>query len=579
MNEVPFFSRSQDSIRPVVTRIGGGSLGGKAAGLHLIQERIIPRIDADLTEGFSIGVPPMVVLGTDVFDRFMEDNRLWTMVEANPSDDRVALAFQRGEMPVEFVGDLRALVDDMTTPLAVRSSSRLEDDLDHPFAGVYATKMVPNNAFSPNERFRSLVEAIKFVWASTFFQAARSAVTAVGKGARDEKMAVILQEVVGQRAQDRFYPCVSGVGRTYNFYPSGAARPADGVVNLALGLGRTIVDGGCSWGFSPALPKAPPPFNSISDLLKNTQTRFWGVNMGPAPMPDPMRETEHLIEAGLAEAEADGALRLLVSTYDSGSDRLDPGLGQRGPRALTFAPLVGSRLIPFSDLMRQMLNAAKQTLDQDVEIEFAVRLDRVHGLPADVGFLQVRPMRVDTDGVEVDESMMDDPRAVIVSTHVLGNGIADNIRDVVFLDPDDFDPETTFEVAAELEQVNRRLVDEARPYILIGFGRWGTSDARLGIPVTWGQISGAKVIVEATLPEVNTDLSQGSHFFHNVLGFRILYLSVEHDGSRPIDWAWLRSCPRERGTHRVIHIRTDQPLGVHVDGRNLRGVILRHDGS
>ncbi|MEN8162537.1 MAG: PEP/pyruvate-binding domain-containing protein [Acidobacteriota bacterium] len=575
MTGVPVFGRSGDRDRPAVTRIGGGGLGGKAAGLYLIQEEVIPRIDADATLGFSIGVPPMVVLGTDVFDRFMADNRLWTLIASEPPDDRVALAFQRAEMPVEFVGDLRALAESMTTPLAVRSSSRLEDDLDHPFAGVYATKMVPNNAFSPDERFRSLVEAIKFVWASTFFASARSAVAAAGKAPRDEKMAVILQEVVGQRAGNRFYPCVSGVGRTYNFYPSGAAKPSDGVVNLALGLGRTIVDGGRSWGFSPALPKAPPPFNSVGELLKNTQIRFWAVNMGPAEVPDPLRETEYLIGAGLAEAEADGALRFLVSTYDAGSDRLDPGLGRHGPRALTFAPLVASRLIPFTDLMRQMLEASRQVLDQDVEIEFAVRLDRRHGLPADVGFLQVRPMRVVTEGIEVGEDLLDDPAAVIASTHVLGNGVEDGIRDVVFLDPDHFDPETTFDVAAELEGINRRLVAQDRPYILIGFGRWGTSDVRLGIPVTWGQISGAKVIVEATLPEVNTDLSQGSHFFHNVLGFRILYLSVEHDGPRPIDWAWLRSRPRVPGTERVIHCRTEQPLVVRVDGRNMRGVILR----
>lgn len=575
MRDVPTFGRPSDADRPAVTRIGGGSLGGKAAGLHLIQEEIIPKMNEDATLGFNVSVPRMVVLGTDVFDRFMADNGLWDLIDSEPPDDHVALIFQRGEMPAEFVGDLRALVEGMTTPLAVRSSSRLEDDLDHPFAGVYATKMVPNNAFSPDQRFRFLVEAVKFVWASTFFASARSAVAAAGKNPQDEKMAVILQEIVGQRVGNRFYPCVSGVGRTYNYYPSGAAKPSDGVVNLALGLGRTIVDGGRSWGFSPALPKAPPPFNSIGDLLKNTQTRFWAVNMGPAVEHDSLRETEYLIEAGLAEAEADGALRLLVSTYDSGSDRLDPGLGCRGPRALTFAPLVASRLIPFSDVVREMLDASRCVLEQDVEIEFAVRLDRDHGLPADVGFLQVRPMRVDTESIEVSESLLDASRAVIASNHVLGNGVEDGIQDVVFLDPDQFDPETTFEVAAELEGINRRLVAEGRPYVVIGFGRWGTSDARQGIPVTWGQISGAKVIVEATLPEVNTDLSQGSHFFHNVLGFRILYLSVEHDGPWPIDWEWLRGCPRVPGTERVIHCRPEHPLEIRVDGRNMRGVVLR----
>ena len=258
MRDVPTFGRSGGLDRPAVSRIGGGSLGGKAAGLHLIQERIIPEINEDAALGFNVSVPRMVVLGTDVFDRFMADNGLWDFVASEPSDDHVALHFQRGEMPAEFVGDLWTLVEGMTTPLAVRSSSRLEDDLDHPFAGVYATKMVPNNAFSPDQRFRFLVEAVKFVWASTFFASARSAVAAVGKNFHDEKMAVILQEVVGQRVGNRFYPCVSGVGRTYNFYPSGAAKPSDGVVNLALGLGRTIVDGGRSWGFLRPCRKLHP---------------------------------------------------------------------------------------------------------------------------------------------------------------------------------------------------------------------------------------------------------------------------------------------------------------------------------
>ncbi|MCD4749480.1 MAG: hypothetical protein K8R59_08895, partial [Thermoanaerobaculales bacterium] len=213
----------------------------------------------------------------------------------------------------------------------------------------------------------------------------------------------------------------------------------------------------------------------------------------------------------------------------------------------------------------------------DVEIEFAIRLDRQHGLPAQIGFLQVRPMRVMTEEVEVAESLLEDGRTVIASTHVLGNGVREDIRDIVFLDPDLFDQDKTFEIAAELEGLNRELVEEGRPYILIGFGRWGTSDVRLGIPVTWGQISGAKVIVEATLPEVNTDLSQGSHFFHNVLGFRILYLSVEHDGRWPIDWSWLRSCPRVGGSGRVVHVRTEKPVQVRVDGRNGRGVIFHGD--
>jgi len=505
----------------------------------------------------------------------MEQNRLWRLIRAGASDDRLAAAFLRAELPAEIVGDLRSFIADRTTPLAVRSSSRLEDDLDHPFAGVYGTKMIPNNELSADQRFVRLVQAIQFVWASTFFSAARSAVEGVGKKPEDEGMAVILQDVVGQRADNRFYPCVSGVGRTYNYYPAGRSQPTDGIVNLALGLGRTIVDGGLSWGFSPAFPKAPPPFNSIRDLLHNTQTRFWAVNMGVPETHDPMRETECLVEAGLQEAEADSALRLLVSTYDAASDRLDPGLGRSGPRALTFAPLIGSRLIPFSDLVHDLLEASKDVVGGDVEIEFAVRLDRTEGLPAQVGFLQVRPMRVSATAVEVPEGLLTDKKAVVASTEVLGNGAVDDITDVVFIDPELWNADATFDIAHELEQINRSMVAEGRSYVVIGFGRWGTSDVRLGIPVTWGQISRAKVIVEATLPEVNTDLSQGSHFFHNVLGFEVLYLSVEHDGPFAIDWTWLRAQRRVTEHRFVTHVRCAQPLQIRVDGVGRRGVVLR----
>ncbi len=541
---LPRFDREFfEGVHPLTT-IGGGELGGKASGLRQVQQEVLARLDPNEFPLTEVSVPRAVILTTDVFDRFMDRNDLIDLACSELPDDRLAHAFQRAELPAELVGDLRALISGVHTPLAVRSSSLLEDALDHPFAGVYGTKMIPNNEIEEDARFNRLVEAIRFVYATTFFAEAKAYMASIGRSVADEKMAVIVQEVVGQRADSRFYPCISGVARTHNFYPTGHARPSDGVVSLALGLGKTIVDGGQSWSYSPAYPKAPPPFNDIGELLKNTQTRFWAVNMGEAPPHDPIRETEYLVQPGLVEAEEDGAFRFLVSTYDGGSDRLNPGLDARGPRALTFAPILGSRMMPFNELIRRLMDLSEDVLGSPVEIEFAINLERKEALPARLGFLQVRPMMVAGERVDVSAEDLQADNVLLATDKALGNGVRDDLTDIVFVRPEAFDPTATLQIAKELEAINHDLVAEGRNYVLIGFGRWGTSDPPLGIPVAWGQISGARVIVEATLPDVQPDLSQGSHFFHNVLSFQVFYLSVEHHGPYAIDWSWLLGATR-----------------------------------
>jgi len=575
-SSLPRFDREFFGGAHSLTRIGDGELGGKASGLLRIQTEILTRLSADSFPYVEVAVPTATVLTTSVFDAFMARNKLSDVAHSDLPDDRIAHAFQQAELPAEHLGDLRALISCVHTPLAVRSSSLLEDDLDHPFAGVYGTKMIPNNEIEEDTRFSRLVEAIKFVYATCFFSESKAYLASIGRTPGDEKMAVIIQEVVGQLAGDRFYPCVSGVARSHNYYPTGHARPSDGVISLALGLGKTIVDGGLSWSYSPAFPKAPPPFNDLGELLKNTQTRFWAVHMGDPPPHDPIRETEYLVYPGLAEAESDGALRYLVSTYDAGSDRLNPGLDARGPRALTFAPLIGSRLMPFTGLLERLMELAEKALATPVEMEFAINLDRADALPARFGFLQVRPMMVSGEQVAVsaEDTVGDD--VVVASANVLGNGERSNLVDVVFIRPDAFEPSETPLMAKELELINQRIVQEGRNYLLIGFGRWGTSDPPLGVPVAWGQISGARVIVEATLPDVQPELSQGSHFFHNLLSFQVLYLSVEHHGPYEIDWEWLASqSVVESGPH-ITHVRLDEPLGVRVDGGSGRGVVTRN---
>lgn len=565
-----FFESDED-----FTIIGDGELGGKALGLASAKRIVHEACPPDWIPGVLVSIPRLTVLGTGVFEQFMAQNDLYEVALSDSPDERIAHAFVKAELPPMFVGDLRALISQIHTPLAVRSSSLLEDALQHPFAGVYATKMIPNNQAAIGDRFKKLAEAIKFVWASTFFRDAKSYMRTIDHPLEEERMAVIIQEVVGERLGERYYPIVSGVIRTHNYYPAAPAKPEDGVVNLALGLGKTIVDGGVTWTYSPRFPHRPPPFGSTRDLVKNTQTRFWAVSMEPAPY-DPISEAEYLVQAGLDVAERDDVLRFIASTYDAASDRLTLGTGVPGPRALTFGRILELHDVPLNEVVKRLATHCKEVLQSDVEIEFALTLDRREGLPARFGFLQVRPMMVARDSVQVEEADLRSDRALVASETVLGNLENNAIVDVIYVKPAAFEAKHTPAIAAELEALNRELVAENRPYVLIGFGRWGSSDPWLGIPATWPQISGARVIVEATLPEMNVDASQGSHFFHNMISFHVQYFTVRHDGDYTLAWDWLDQQPASLETRFLRHVRLGAPLEIRVDGRHGRGVILHH---
>lgn len=572
---VPAYDRADRGAAHGLTHIGGGGLGGKATSLALVHRQILPGLDEAARGGIQVVVPAATILATDLFDRFVDHNDLRGLARSGEPDDRIAHAFQRGEFPPLVLGDLRALIARQHTPLAVRSSSLLEDDLNHPFAGVYATKMIPNNQPDADTRFRRLLEAIKFVWASTFFQGAQRYVRTVDRDPRDEKMAVILQEVLGRRRGDRFYPTLSGVARSYNYYPVGRAKPEDGVINLALGLGKTIVDGGVTWTYSPAYPKKPMPYGGAKDLIKNTQNRFWAVNMGRPPNHDPVCEDEYLVFPGLREAEYDDVLKYTASTYDGRRDAMVPGIGNPGPRVLDFAPLRLFRDVPLNDLTRRLLALSEDALGAAVEIEFAVDLDPKHGLPARFGFLQVRPMAVAGGSIEISDELRSGDAVVLTSDAALGHGEIDDLCDVVLVKPGDFDPAATREIAAEIQGLDAALRHAQRPYLLIGFGRWGSSDPWLGIPVDYSQIQGARVIVEATLPNLQPDPSQGSHFFQNLIAFHVVYLSVRDRGR--IDFDWLQGQQVVAETAHVVHLRTRQPLRILADGRTGKGVVRRHE--
>lgn len=573
MADLPSFARRFFGGPETFTMLGSGEVGGKASGLRAALDALAERPPALRFERLAIEVPRLLVIGTGAFDEFLSLNRLESAAFAERDDREIAHAFQRGDLPPVILGDLWALVQEVRVPLAVRSSSRLEDALAHPFAGVYATKMTPNNQFDPESRFRRLIEAVKFVYASTFFEAARSYRASLGRADSDEKMAVLVQEIVGRRHGPRFYPDVSCVARSLNFYPFGPARPEDGVMSLALGLGKQIVDGGRCYTVSPRYPQVGPPFASPREALAETQVRFWAVNMGPPPAFDPIAETEYLVEAAIDEAEADDTLGWTASTYDPQRDRVTPGLAGRGPRVLDFAPLRLFDEIPWSAALRGLLQLFEERLGGAVEIELAATIADGAGR---LGFLQVRPMAAAGDDASVDEDDLRRPDAVVASERALGHGTLLGLRDVVLVRPE-LDMRDSRAAARELAEINRELVAQGRPYLLVGVGRWGSADPWLGIPVEWGQVSGARAIVEAASPTRGIEMSQGSHFFHNLTGLGVPYLSVPEVGAGRIDWAYLLDLPREREMERVVHARSEGGLTVRADGRHGRAVVLRQE--
>jgi hypothetical protein len=571
------FERSFFGADSMVTTIGRGAIGGKAQGLVSVASAVASGLAPERFPGVTIDIPRFTVLTTEVFEAFMDRNSLWELPWSALRDDRIAAAFLRGELPPRWIGDLRAIGREVKVPLAVRSSSLLEDALFRPFAGVYGTKMIPNHEPSSDERFQRLAQAIKLVWASTFFADARRYRASIGIPDSDERMAVMIQEVVGERRDKRYYPTVSGVARSWNYYAHGRGRPEDGVVDLALGLGRSIVDGGQVWSYSPARPGAPPPFNSLRDMLRNTQTSFWAVRMTRQESYDPVREDEYLTHAGLEEAEYDDTLRFVASTVDPQSGRTVPGVGLQGARLLDFAPLLRWDEVPLNAVIRALLEACEDKLGTAVEIELAATLDRHHGTPAQVSLLQVRPMVASGAGVDVPAALLGDERAVVASDSVLGHIRRTDIADVVFVRPAAMEREHSHGIALEIEHINDTLVKQGRPYLLIGFGRWGTSDPWAGIPVTWGQIAGARAIVETPLGGVDPEPSQGSHFFHNVTSFQVAYFTQRNRPPNRLDWSWLEAQPPVTEGRWVSHLRLPQPLELRVDGNTGRGVILRHD--
>ncbi|MCU0606614.1 MAG: PEP/pyruvate-binding domain-containing protein [Candidatus Edwardsbacteria bacterium] len=556
-------------------RLGGGSIGGKARGLAFIDKVLHSHFDHSKYQGVTISIPRTLVLGTDLFDEFLRHNDLFKKAMAEESDARIVNMFLGASLPATVVGDVRDFIKQVKKPLAVRSSSLLEDALYQPFAGIYYTKMVPNNQQDLDGRFAALDNAIKLVWASTFLKQARSYIESTNHRCDEEKMAVIVQEVVGADRNGRWYPDFAGVARSYNYYPVGHAVPADGVVNVALGLGKTVVDGGVSLRFTPAYPEVLPQFYSVKEMLDNSQKKFYAVDLTPRASTAFAEEDQYLLQLPLAEAERDGTLEHLGSVYDRANQRLVDGIGEPGPRVVSFAHVLKYGMFPLAGLLGDLLKLATQAMSCPVEMEFAVRLDPKNIMPADFGFLQVRPLVVSDELVTVDLDEHSRAGALCHTDQALGNGVT-TLADIVYVKPGSFDAAKTPQIAVEIGRINKQLKEQDRGYALIGPGRWGSSDPWLGIPVKFDQISRAKAVVEACLPTMNVDPSQGSHFFQNMTSLRIGYLTVPLDPARGrIDWDWLDAQPMIEETEHVRWVRPAAPVSVQLDGRSSRGAILR----
>lgn len=561
----------------VFGRIGSGSMGGKGRGLGFVNA-LIPGLEGgDRFEGVRVFIPSSAVVGTDVFDDFMKSNGLSGLALSDVSDAECAAAFLRGKIPPSIMGDLRRFAERIESPLAVRSSSLLEDSHERPFAGIYRTYMLANSDPDPEVRLRQICDAIRLVYASTFSRNAKSYLQHTPYRMEEEKMAVVLQRLVGRGHGRYFYPDFSGVVSSYNYYPVLDMKPEDGAALVALGLGKTVVEGRKAVRFSPGSPHRLPQFSSAADYLENAQRRFYALDLEEGRRAASTALDDAIVELGLDVAEEHGTLGPVGSVYSPDDDAVFDGVSRSGTRLVTFAPILKSVHSPYPSVLMQLLALGRKAMSAPVEIEFAVDLRPARGGPR-VGFLQLRPLTIDAAAADLDR-IVDRAGADAVlceAWRAFGQGNIRGVRDLVYVKSDAFDRSLTAAVASELEILNRRLTSQRRPYLLIGPGRWGTSDPWLGIPVEWHGVSGASVIVETDLGDVPVTPSEGTHFFHNMTALGVGYFQVHRGEARGfIDGEWLaRQAAASEGVF-LRHVSLERPLEIWIDGRSRRGLILK----
>jgi hypothetical protein len=555
-----------------VVSLAGGSLGGKGRGLAFVNTLIYSFELGRLLPGINIKTPITAIIGTDEFDLFMERNHLWEKVKAEQDFLTLQKNFVEGSLSYNLEKELRIFIKLIEKPVAVRSSSLFEDSMSQPFSGIFGTYLLPNNHPDFDTRLRQLEDAIKLVFASIYSKSTRAYFEAINHKVEQEKMAIVIQEVVGNRFEDAFYPHVSGTAQSFNFYPVAHMTPHDGSAVIAVGLGQHVVEGEKSFWFSPSYPSLD--VISQKDLYKNSQVTFYAVDMAKKDVDLLEGENAGLITLDISHAERHGTFKHSASVYNPDNDSIIPGLDSEGPRVVNFANILKYDYIPLANTLRVILDFIKEAFGTAVEIEFAIDLNKDDSGNASFYLLQIKPLVGSGAGYNIDPEsiIMDD--VILVTNKSMGNGVLDDISDVIYVEPSDFDKMHTEKMAQEIDRINNKMIKEGKRYILIGPGRWGTGDKFIGIPVVWPQISNAKVIVEVSLPGFHLDASLGSHFFHNVTSMNVGYFSINHesmDGS--IFWEKLRKQKTIAKGKYFNHVRFEKPLLIRMDGKKRMSVV------
>lgn len=555
-------------------RIGDGSLGGKGRGLAFIGAMVkrYPKLESD---NFAVNIPKTVVICTDIFDEFMETNELYPVALGDADDETILRYFLRASLPSRLIEDLMAFFDVVKSPIAVRSSSLLEDSHYQPFAGIYSTYMVPKIE-EKYDMLRTVSDAIKAVYASVFYKDSKAYMTATSNLIDQEKMAIVLQEVVGSRYNDHFYPTMSGVARSLNFYPIGNEKAEDGIANIALGLGKYIVDGGQTLRFSPRHPHSILQMSTMDFALRETQTRFYALDLKNMAEAFSVDDAFNLVKLGLKDADAEGSLKYIVSTYDPYDQIIRDGYYPGGRKILSFVNILQHDVFPLADTLDQILRIGQQEMGRPVEIEFAVNMDPSDHTRATFYLLQIRPIVDNKEIMDEDLSLVKNEEIILSSTSVLGHGIVGDVQDIIYVKTGAFNSSNNQLIAYEIEKMNRSFTDQEKGYVLVGPGRWGSSDSWLGIPVKWPHISNARVIVECGLENYRVDPSQGTHFFQNLTSFGVGYFTVNpFKGDGWFDEAFLNAQPAVEETEYLRHVRFDAPITIKMDGKKSLGVVLK----
>jgi CheY-like chemotaxis protein len=558
------------------SRIGEGSIGGKARGLAFINSIIKTNKLFNKFPNVLISIPRTVVISTDAFDEFMEHNNLYSIALSDMSDEEILSRFISAELPGWVHQDFYAFLDvSRSYPIAIRSSSKLEDSHYQPFAGIYSTYMIPR-VTDNILMVKMLSDAIKEVYASVYYKISKAYMTATSNVIDEEKMGIILQEVCGTRHGNTFYPTLSGVAQSINYYPIGSEKVEDGIANVAFGLGKLIVDGGLSLRFSPKYPKKILQLTSPEIAIKETQREFYALDLNLSSFVPSTDDGVNLLRINAREVDNDIAMKYVASTYDHNNNVLYDGISRPGKRIITFSNILQHKLFPLAEILDTLLEIGQHEMNNPIEIEFAANLETPPGTPKIFNFLQIRPIvhNDQTFNFDIDRIRIDD--TIIYSGSALGNGLFKGIKDIVYIKPGSFNASYSEKIALDIEKINIDFVRTGTGYILIGPGRWGSTDPWLGIPVKWPQISAARLIVESGLKNYRIDPSQGTHFFQNVTSFRVGYFTINpfiNDGY--YDLEYLDKLNSVYEDEYVRHVRFEKPLDVMIDGKRHKGVIMK----